>query len=207
MDVIRLDQRAADYPTHLSICLGRDAPPSLAALGNLGALRHKKLALFCSVKCPGDLILQTYDLAQRLRHAGICVVGGFHSPMERECLHVLLRGPQPIIQCPARGMDRMRLPADYKAPLEAGRLLLLSPFDAKHRRATVEAAITRNRFVAALADTILVAHAAPSSKLEDLCREVLGWGKPLLTLENERNQHLVAMGAVPVRPETSGEWL
>ncbi len=33
-----------------------------AALGNRDLLGGRKLALFCSVKCPGKLILRTYDL-------------------------------------------------------------------------------------------------------------------------------------------------
>lgn len=53
------------------------------------------LALVCSVKCPGDLILKTYDLAQQLREAEVTIIGGFHSLMERECLTILLRGNQP----------------------------------------------------------------------------------------------------------------
>lgn len=51
-------------------------------LGDLNILNQQSLALFCSVKCPGNLILQTYDLAQRLRKSGVTVIGGFHSPME-----------------------------------------------------------------------------------------------------------------------------
>ena len=51
-------------------CLGEDAPTLISALGNLDILQRKKLALFCSVKCPGSLILQTYDLARALRVSG-----------------------------------------------------------------------------------------------------------------------------------------
>ena len=48
-------------------------------------------------------------------------------------LTILLRGEQPIVVCPARCLARMRVPREYRAPLEAGRLLLLSPF-AEHQR-------------------------------------------------------------------------
>ena len=69
------------------------------------------------MKCPGDLILQTYDLAQQLRDTGTTVIGGFHTPMERECLTILLRGAQPVIVCPARSIDNLRLPQAFKQPL------------------------------------------------------------------------------------------
>ena len=94
-------------------------------LGERLAIVYQKLALFCSVKCPGNLILQTYDLACALRDAGVTVIGGFHSPMEKECLSLLLRGMQPVIICPARSIERLRLPTSWKALLAEDRLLLL----------------------------------------------------------------------------------
>jgi len=120
MNVTQIHQGNSGYPSALQEYLGNHAPESIAALGNLDILRRKTLALFCSVKCPGNLILQTYDLAQNLRQAGVTVIGGFHSPMERECLTILLRGTQPIIFCPARSIGRMRIRTEYKKPLEEG---------------------------------------------------------------------------------------
>lgn len=190
------------YPSVLLRMLGRDAPPRLAALGNVDVLKQKSLALFCSVKCPGNLIVQTYDLAQHLRQAGITVIGGFHSPMERESLAILLRGTQPVVVCPGRSLDGMRIPMAYKQPLERGRMLLLSPFENRRSRVTVETAVRRNRLVTALADAIFVAHAAPQSKTEQFCREILAWRKPLYTLADEANAHLVTLGATPLDPSS-----
>src|SRR2546427_2612678 len=94
------------YPASLRLHLGQHAPPQIFALGNLDILQTKPLALFCSVKCPGHQIMQTYDLAQHWRDQGVTVISGFHSPMERECLRILLRSPYPVIICPARGLPR-----------------------------------------------------------------------------------------------------
>jgi predicted Rossmann fold nucleotide-binding protein DprA/Smf involved in DNA uptake len=152
------------------------------------------------VQCPGRLILETYDLAQALRDAGVAVVGGFHSPMERECLRLLLRGKQAIVVCPARSIERLRPPEAWRAALAAGRLLVLSPFDPGQRRATTELARQRNRVVAALADQVFVAYAAPGSRTEAFAREVATSGKPLLTLEAPENAALVALGARPIQP-------
>ena len=213
MNTTKILQSDTIYPAALQRYLGDDAPGFVTTLGNLDILQRKgtahrapTLALFCSVKCPGNLILQTYDLAQDLRQAGVPVIGGFHSPMERECLTILLRGTQPIIVCPARSITRMRLRSEYKKPLNAGQLLLLSPFTEKQRRPTVQMALYRNQFVAALADEIFVAHAEPNSKTEQFCREVLAWQKPLYTLKSDANANLIALGAKQVSPDNLSEW-
>lgn len=204
MNTVHLRQDDPRYPAALRQYLGDAAPQQLAALGNLDLLGAKALALFCSRQCPGSLILQTYDLAQALRQAGVTVISGFHSPMEHECLTILLRGTQPVIICPARGIHK-RIPADWKKPLHEGRLLVLSPFTEKQQRMTAETAAERNRFVAALADAIFVAHAAPQSQTEQFCREVLAWGKPLYTLASDANAHLLTLGVKPLQPHEARE--
>jgi predicted Rossmann fold nucleotide-binding protein DprA/Smf involved in DNA uptake len=194
MAPLAIELRLSDsrFPAVLKDLLGTRAPESLWALGNLDILRTKPLALFCSRKCPGKLILQTYDLAQKWRDAGTTVVGGFHSPMEQECLKILLRSPHPVVICPARSLPK-RLPAEWKRPLTEGRLLLLSAFSESVRRATEESAHQRNLVVAALADRIFVAYAEPSGKTEFFCREIVAWGRPLITWGG--NDNLVALGA------------
>ena len=185
-----------NYPSCLCVHLGKNAPPRVTALGNLDILQTKPVALFCSVKCPGNLILQTYDLAQKWRDQGVTVISGFHSPMERECLNILLRSPHAVIICPARNLPR-RFEPDFKRPLDEGRLLLLSAFPDSIKRPTIETAHQRNRVVAALAERIFVAYAEPGSKTEFFCREVVAWGKPLHTHVGPVNQNLIAIGATP----------
>jgi predicted Rossmann fold nucleotide-binding protein DprA/Smf involved in DNA uptake len=128
------------------------------------------------------------------------VIGGFHSPVERECLKVLLQGLQPLIVCPARSLSGMRMRTEYKKPIEEGRLLLLSPFRERQRRNTAETAVERNRFVAALAGAIFIAHASANSKMEQFCHEVLKLGKLLYTFDSEANRSLINIGAKPLSP-------
>ena len=199
-DLVHLGLADPRYPAALQTHLGHSAPAAIEALGDLHILQRKSLALFCSVKCPGNLIVQTYDLAQKLRAAGVTVIGGFHSPMERQCLAILLRSPHPVIVCPARSLPR-RVPPEFRQPLAEGRLLLLSPFAVAVNRADEETARHRNRVVAALADQIFAAYAAPNSNTEFFCREILSWRKPLYTLAGDANENLLALGAKPVNPE------
>lgn len=173
----------AGYPGNLSSSLNQLSSQQLVFFGDPAILRRRTLALFCSVKCPGDVILKTYDLAKQLRDAGIAVVGGFHSPMEKEVLRVLLRGEQPTVVCPARSIESMRIPAEWRKPIDDGRMLILSPFDGKHKRATAELAAIRNEFVAALADAIFIAHAQPGGHIDALCEKATQWEKPIITFD------------------------
>jgi predicted Rossmann fold nucleotide-binding protein DprA/Smf involved in DNA uptake len=195
MAIKTIDRSDARYPSALGSHLGDQAPECIFALGDLDILRQKTLALFCSVKCPGDLILQTYDLARQLRDAGIVVISGFHSPMEKECLSLLLKGKQPVIWCPAKRLTANRLPKEYAGPISDGRLLMVSPFGERIKRARQDIARSRNEFVAALADHVFVAYAAPGGKTESFCKKVLGWAKPLLTFNDPINAALLSSGA------------
>ena len=197
VEVIRIPSDSPHYSLVLRERLGDDAPEALEAMGDLALLRAPLLALFCSVRCPGRLILQTYDTAVALREAGAAVIGGFHSPMEKECLMLLLRGTQPVVLCPARSLEGMRIPREYRAPLAEGRLLLLSPFEEKQRRADTGSAWARNRFVAASAAEVFVSHAAPGGKMEQLCREIAASGRPLIALDSPHNACLLYTSPSP----------
>jgi predicted Rossmann fold nucleotide-binding protein DprA/Smf involved in DNA uptake len=119
------------------------------------------------VKSPGSVILKTYDQASIWRDTGHCVISGFHSPIEKECLSILLRGASPIIICPARGMIK-RIPSDWERHLDQGLLLILSFFPASETRVTASLAFRRNEYVAALADETWIAHATPGGKVASL---------------------------------------
>ena len=205
MDTIYINQSDPNYPSALDKYLGEDVPNSITFIGNVDILRHNSTAFFCSTKCPGDLILKTYDLAQILRDTGMTVISGFHSPMERECLTILLRGAQPVIICPARSINNMRINKEYKKPLKDGRLLFLSQFDENQQRISAQRAHYRNLFVAAMSAAVFVVYAEPSSKTEELCRQIISWQKPIYTFESDYNKNLVEMGARPIRPENISE--
>ncbi len=201
METTQINRDERVYPVSLVSFLGSNAPRTIWALGNREILNNKKVGFFCSSKCPGDLVIKTYDLAKKWLNEGVTVIGGFHSPMEQECLSILLRGKQSIIVCPARSIENMRLKAEYKTPLVEGRLLFLSPFPGKEKRMTADLDLARNRFVAALADEIFVAHAADGGKTEAFCCELAARGKSLTTLESDANTNLIALGARPLNFE------
>lgn len=182
-----------------------DAVENLRTIGNAALLRIRKVGLLCSRRCPGTIIVKTLDLALALRDSAATVVGGFQSSMERECLETLLRGKHPVIVCPARGIDGMRLPAPWKAAIAENRMLVASNIDAKHRRPTAELAEKRNRLVADLSDEVIVAHASPGGQLERLCRDLAAVDKPLWALDDPTNAHLISLGLRPLRAATAAQ--
>ena len=212
MQITRYESGSPLVPLSLRPCSNSTDGPAVSLIGDPALLDRKPAALFCSIQCPGDLIIKSYDLARALRAHPATLIGGFQSPIEIEFLELLLRRPatQPgraaplspsVIICPARGLANMRIPRPWRDPLAAGRLLLLSTFPDSLRRPTAASASRRNACVAALAYRILILHAAQGGKTETLCRQVLAAAKPVYTLTSPHNAHLIALGAQPIPPD------
>ena len=202
----RITQTDTNYPEGLKNYLKTEAPETIWARGNIGllpgsdtTLNGNLWALFCSSKCPGEIILKAHDLAQKFKERGIPTIGGYHSPVEQECLRVLLRGAQPILLCPARSIEKMRLKPAWKEAFAEERLLILTIFENRHQ-STAALANQRNTFVAALADKICIAHAAKDSKTLEFAQMVVAWGKPVFTFETPANDALFQLGARRIEP-------
>lgn len=197
----RLMPDAIDYPVSLRRCSGGEGLPAIASKGNLQVLDRTLIGFFCSVRCPGDIILKMYDLARTLRKSEVTLVGGFQTPMEKDCLSLLLRGTITIVVCPARGMGRMRVPVEWKKPLFDGCLLILSFFDYDVHRPTAKISSQRNSIVADISDRLLITYAEPGGKTEQLCKVALARGKSVFTIESPHNIHLVELGVLPISPQ------
>lgn len=194
MEIILIGKSDPGYPASLTRFLPSNAPDGAAAIGNLEILTRSKVAIFCSAMCPETLKSGAYELIQMLDAGGVTAIGGFHSPIERGCLEILLNGAQPIIISPARSLDKLRIRPEYRAPLQQGRLLFLSFFKHHRHRSDVEMAFRRNCIVAALADLILILHAAPGSNTERLCQELSSWQKAVYTIDHPANRNLLRSG-------------
>ena len=171
-----LRQGDAAYPPSLTRRLGTIAPATLSVIGNVAVLQGAMEAFLCSKETPGATILKAFDQAAAWRDAGVCVISGFHSPLEQQCLEILLRGKQPIVWALARGLGVLRLPKPRRDALDDGRLTVISPFPADESRTNADLARQRNRVVAALASDTVFAHISPGGSLERLAAEIAGWG-------------------------------
>jgi predicted Rossmann fold nucleotide-binding protein DprA/Smf involved in DNA uptake len=173
----------------------------IAALGAISVAQCRKVALLCSERCPGNVILKAYDFARLVRGSEIVIVSGFQSPIEKDCLNILLRGSQRVIICLARKLSSSHLSREWQEAINTGRMLLLSPFSDRQKRVTVELATQRNRFAAEVSEEVLMLYAAPSSKTEALGLELLSTGKRVYTFQSGNDSKLISYGAITVLPE------
>lgn len=144
-------------------------------LGNTDLLKLPKTAFLCSRQVPASVVLKCYDWAIEQRERGVCVISGFHSQIEKDVLHYLLKGKQPIILALARGL-KSTLEPEFEKPIEQGRLLIITPFDKSVKRVSSENAQTRNKLMTTLADQITIGYASPGGQLEELLK---GMEKPI----------------------------
>lgn len=167
----------------------------IQTIGNDKILNNKKLALFCSRKCPPDIIVKALDLAVKLRDQQITVISGFQSLLEKEILDILLKGKQNIIWAHSRNIEKMkRIPIKIKSEIEKGRFLIISNFDEKETRPSMQRGLKRNYFIAEQADEILILHATPGSNTERLALSFRNSNKKLYTIESKWNENLMEMG-------------
>ena len=138
---------------------------TLWAYGNLAILDNPLHALLCSNACPGSKIVEAMDLAQTWRAENRPVISGFHTPVEKECLRIFLRGPQPLVICPARGIDPFQLPKEWIQKFQRNEILILSPFPGTIRRPTKETAEERTQLVLEIAERQTVIYATPGGHL------------------------------------------
>lgn len=143
----------------------------IQTLGNTDLLKQPKTAFLCSRKVPASVVLKCYDWAIEQRDNGNCVISGFHSQIEKEVLHYLLKGKQPIILVLARGLKE-KVEPELEKPLAEGRLLIISPFEKNIKRVTEQTAETRNKLMTDLADQITIGYASPGGQLEELLKRI-----------------------------------
>ncbi|MEY3499774.1 MAG: hypothetical protein RL308_1443 [Bacteroidota bacterium] len=133
-------------------------------IGNKALLELNKTAFLCSRKVPASTVLKCYDWAIQQREDGNCIISGFHSQIEKDVLHYLLKGNQPIIVVLARGL-KQKIQPEFLEPIEKGRLLIITPFEEKVKRVTTQTATLRNQMMIELADNITIGFASVDGML------------------------------------------
>jgi len=87
------------------------------------------------------------------------VISGFHSPVEQECLRLLLKGRANIIHFPAREIEHLRI---------RKRMLVVTLAEFKNRRMSRYETDRRNHVIADLVQTLCIPYATPKGNLEML---------------------------------------
>ncbi len=135
--------------------------------GNKELLRLHKTAFLCSRKIPASAVLKCYDWAIDRRNMGECVISGFHSTIEKDVLHYLLKGQQPIIVALARGL-KDKVDTNLRKAFDDGRLLIITPFTTEVKRVTQDTAKERNRLMIEMADVVTIGHLNENGSLRKL---------------------------------------
>ena len=137
--------------------------------GNSELLKLPKTAFLCSRQAPASVVLTCYDWATMMREKGECVVSGFHSQIEKDVLHFLLKGRQPVILVLGRVMYK-KIPDELLLPLSEKRLLIVSVSNAT--RQTEQLADKRNRYIIEAADSVVFGFLHPQGKLFTLYQQI-----------------------------------
>ena len=149
-----------------------DTPPQLFGVGNAALLETPLLGFIASRECPGHVMIETLDRIPEWIKARKTVVSGFHSPLEQQVLHSLLRRKACVIQVLARGFRDYRPLEHELEPLTEGRMLIVTACSATVARVTRAAALERNRLVLALTDEHCVPYLSPNSPLQTMMSSV-----------------------------------
>lgn len=135
-------------------------------LGNRKLLESRKVAFLCSRTVGSGAILRCYDWATQMADSNNVVIGGFQSKIEKDVLHFLLKGKQPVIIVIARQMYK-ELPNELTNPMSEGRLLIIST-SPNAVRVSKDTANKRNSYISEIADEIVFGYISKDSSLNEL---------------------------------------
>lgn len=150
--------------------------------GDADLWAHRPLLGLCSSRrAPAGVLLPTAQWAIAQREAGMGVVSGFQTPLERAALRYLLapvlHGGEapPVVWVLATELWRRPYPAPVQTALAAGRLLVLAPVGAA--RLTAASALARTHWLLAeCPGPVVVPWATPGGVLaEELARQPGRW--------------------------------
>ena len=144
----------------------------IATLGDASILDRSKVGFLSSRKVPSAAVMKCYDWATEMRDKGVCVMGGFQSPLEEDVLTFLLHGKQPVVWVLAHKLWTAKsIPKAYREPIVAGRLLVVSPVAQTAARVDARAATIRNRYILEHSEKVVFAAIDPNGALVRLVGE------------------------------------
>jgi len=147
--------------------------------GNKDLLQLTKTAFLSSRNISTQSVIACYDWATQQRSAGRCVISGFHSQLEKDVLHFLLKGTQPVILVLGRSLYK-QLPEELIKPLEENRLLIVSVVSQTTNRQSVESAMIRNKYIIENADEVVFGSIDPEGKLFQLYSGIKNLNKHII---------------------------
>jgi len=148
-------------------------------IGNIELLNLPKIAFLSSRNISPQSVIACYDWATQQRSAGRCVISGFHSQLEKDVLHFLLKGKQPLILVLGRSLYK-KLPEEFIKPLEENRLLIISVVSQTTNRQSIVSAMIRNKYIIENADEVVFGSLDPNGMLNQLLAETKNLNKHII---------------------------
>jgi len=148
----------------------------LAYIGNLDILELPKVAFLSSRQISSEAVLKCLDWATEQRDKGVCVISGFHSPLEKDVLHFLIKGSQPVILVLGRSLYK-QIPEEFQKPLAEKCLLIVSPVAQTIQRHSIQSILIRNRYIMDTANEIVFGSLDKNGSLYPLYNKALLEGK------------------------------
>jgi predicted Rossmann fold nucleotide-binding protein DprA/Smf involved in DNA uptake len=145
-----------------------DAGGTAFFYGNERLLANHKIGVLASRKCPAATILEAHNRFKELAAENRTIVSGFHSPLEQECLRLLLRDGGNIVFCVARGLEKMRIKKEWRNAIEEDRMLIVSQCKPSIDHITKEQTKQRNRLVVQISDELYTPYVQPGGSLAEL---------------------------------------
>ena len=180
-----IKQNNPDYPSAFLVRLGSKAPKQMAVLGDISILRNKPIGILCSEKSILDQMIIVDGMIRKWCGEDQTLISGFHSKPEKINATIILDYQRPAVLCLGSSFSKKHLNKKVKKALEAGRLLLLCPFESD-TQIRKERDLLRNLIVAALSESILVAHREGDDVFENFLAETRAWDIPTTVLEMKK---------------------
>lgn len=124
-----------------------------------------KIAFLASRTISSESVLRCYDWATEQKILGRCVVSGFHSKLEKDVLHFLLKTKTPTILVLGRAPYK-NLPKEFEIAVNEGLLQIISVSNSP--RQTEATARLRNEHIISIADEVVFASLNEQSSLYPL---------------------------------------
>ena len=151
----------------------------MSSIGNTDLLDRHLVAFFASCTVTPETESRCIAWAESICGTDSVVISGFHSPLEKRVLKILLEHKHPVILFLGRAMYK-RIPAEYQEAIDEGRILIVSVRN--NCRHSNDSAETRNWNVARFADEIFMSPFDRNSLLSTMYYTYTHYSKTPITI-------------------------
>ena len=200
LEFVGIELQSEDCPARLRRAIGSVAAKHLYAAGNLALLDGRVVGLLASREVEPTGLLKAAEAFKALIAAGVCVIGGWHSPLEATLLEVAEAAHARLGMLLATGSEHAVVPDRIIDRVQSSAGFVLTHCGPNVHRISRAGALRRNELVVVLSDALLVPLAPAGSATAGVAKRAILGGTLVLTTDAPANQHLLAAGALRFTP-------